>query len=200
MKTNGSCNDSHNQQCLHNLRYRFASRLKLALVILENIIFFAKCIGPSPNLPLADCMSFSYRFKTLRSRNSYDSRTQSEISAHRVGNTQEAETVIFEGSEENSMRFSLELVDERIKASLELLDAQISALTEMMDRLIQSNSTKETTAASSRGIPHQYESPYSEVLGSSRFPTVAPLTTARYSPDTHLIFAAQDNHCLVVSA
>ena len=91
----------------------------------------------------------------------------------------EVETGIIEGSEENSMRFSPELVDERIKASLEPLHAQITAVTEMMDRLIQSNSGKEATTASSRGIRHQYESPYSEVPGSSRFPT-----TAGYSPDT----------------
>ena len=83
------------------------------------------------------------------------------------------------------MRFSPDLVDEKIKASLELLHAQNTALTEMMDRLIQKNSAKETTTASSRETLHQYESPYSEVPGSSRFPTVAPLTTAGYSPDTH---------------
>ena len=53
-----------------------------------------------------------------------------------------------------------------------------------MDRLIQKNSAKEATTASPRGIGHQYESPYSEVPGSFRFPTVAPLTTARYPPDT----------------
>ena len=81
------------------------------------------------------------------------------------------------------MRFSPELVDEKMKASVEPLHAQMSALTEMMDRLIQSNSAKEATTASSRGIWHQYESPYSEAPGSSRFPTVAPLTTAGYSPD-----------------
>ena len=83
------------------------------------------------------------------------------------------------------MRFSPELVDEKIKASLELLHAQITALTEMMDRLIQSNLAKEATTASSRGIRHQYELPYSEVPGSSRFPTVAPVITEGYSPDTY---------------
>ena len=128
-------------------------------------------------------MSFSYEFKTLRSGNSYDSRTQPETSTHGGENTGEAETGIIEGNEENSMRFSPELIDERTKASLEPLHAQITALTEMMDRLIQSNSAKETTTASSRGVPHQYESPYSEVPGSFRFATVAPLTTAGYSPD-----------------
>ena len=54
-----------------------------------------------------------------------------------------------EGSEENSIRFSPELVDERIKASLEPLHPQITALNEMMDRLIQSDAAKEATTASS---------------------------------------------------
>ena len=129
-------------------------------------------------------MSFSYKFKTSRSRNSHDSGTQPEKSSQEDEITGEVETGIFEGNEENSMKFSLELVDERIKAILEPLNAQSSALTEMMDRLMHSNSAKETTTASSGGTRHQYESPYSEVPGSSRFPIVAPLTTAGYSPDT----------------
>ena len=49
-------------------------------------------------------MSFSYKFRTLRSVNSYDSRTQREISAHGDENTGEVKTRMFEGSEENSMR------------------------------------------------------------------------------------------------
>ena len=137
-------------------------------------------------LELADCISFSYKFKTLRSGNLYDSRTQPEMSAHGDENTGEAETGIIEGSEGNGMIFFPKLIDERIKASLEPLHAQITALTEKMDRLIQNNSAKKTTTASSRGIPHRYESPYSEVSGSSRLPTVAPLTTAGYSPDSYV--------------
>ena len=131
-------------------------------------------------------MSFSYNFKTLRSGNLYDSRTQREMSAHEVETTGEVETGIIEGCDEKSMRFSPESVDESIKASLVPLLAQITALTGMMDRLMQSNSAKEATTASSRGPRHQYESPYSEVPGSSRFPTVAPFTTAGYSPDSTL--------------
>ena len=130
-------------------------------------------------------MSLSYKFKTLRNGSLHDSRTQPRMSAHGDEIAGEAETVIIEGSEENGMIFSPELVDERIKVSLEPLHAQITALTETMDRLIQSNSAKETTTASSRGFGHQYELPYSEGPGSSRFPTVAPLTTAGYSPDNH---------------
>ena len=119
----------------------------------------------------------------LRSGNSYDSRTQPEISTHEKEITRE-KTGRIEGSEDNIMRVSPELVDQRIKASLEPLHAQITALNEMMDRLIQSNSEQEITTASYRRIRHQYESPYSEVPGSSSFPTVAPLTTAVYSRDS----------------
>ena len=92
-------------------------------------------------------MSFSYMCKNLRSGNAYELRTQPKMSTHGDENTGEAETGIIEGSEENSIRFFPELVDERIKASVEPLHAQISALTEMMDRLIRSNLTTESTRA-----------------------------------------------------
>ena len=105
------------------------------------------------------------------------------MSAHQDEAPGEVETGITEGNEENSMGFSPDLVGERIKASLEPLHAQSFALTEMMDHLIQSKSAKETTTASSRGARHQYESPYSEVSGSSRFPTMAPFTAAGHSPE-----------------
>ena len=58
------------------------------------------------------------------------------MSAH-----EEETTGTNEDNEENSIRLSPDLVDEKIKASLESLHAQISALTEVMDRLLQSNST-----------------------------------------------------------
>ena len=105
------------------------------------------------------------------------------MSAYGDENSAEAETGEIGGSVESSMTFSRELVDQRIKASFEPLLSQISALTEMMDRLIQSNSAKEITTMSSRGIGHQNEWFYSEGPGSFRFPTVAPLTTAGYSSD-----------------
>ena len=81
-------------------------------------------------------MSFYHKFKTLRSGNSYGSKTQPEMSTHGDENTGEAELGMNEGSEENGMKLSPELVDEKIKASLEPLHAQITVLTEMMDRLI----------------------------------------------------------------
>ena len=131
-------------------------------------------------------MSFSYKFRPLRSGNSCNFRTQPKISKQGNENTGEAETGIIEGSKENSIRFSPELVDEKIKASLEPLNAQISVLTEIMDPLIHSNLTEQYTTASSRGFRHQYESLFSERPGSCKFPTVAPLTMARYSPDNYL--------------
>ena len=71
------------------------------------------------------------------------------MSAHGEEATGEVETGIIEGNEDNSIKFSPDLVHEKIKASLEPLHAQISALTEMIDRFIQSNSAKEPTTASS---------------------------------------------------
>ena len=130
-------------------------------------------------------MSFSCKFKTLKSGNSYDLRTQPKMSMHGDENKGEAETGINEGSKNNSIRFSPELVDERMKASLEPLHAKISALAEMMDRLIQSNSTTESMMAGFRGPRHQHESLHSEGTRSSKVPTIAPPTTAGYSPDSY---------------
>ena len=79
-------------------------------------------------------MSFFGEYKTFRSGNSYDLRTQPERSTHGDENTGVAETGITEGSEERHIRLSPELMDDKIKASLEPVHVQISALTEMMDR------------------------------------------------------------------
>ena len=128
-------------------------------------------------------MSFSYKFRTLRSWNSYGSGIQPEVSAQEDEATGEVETGIEESNEENSARFFPDLVDERKKANLEPLDAQINALSEMMDSLIKSNSPKEPTTANSRGTRHQYQSRHCEIRGSSGFRTVAPRTTAWHSPD-----------------
>ena len=97
-------------------------------------------------------MSFSYESKTLRNGNSCDSRKRLRMSTHGDENAGEAQTGIIEGSEEKSIRFSSDVVNEKIKATLGPLYAQISALTEMMDRLFQSNSAKESKTASSRGF------------------------------------------------
>ena len=94
-------------------------------------------------------MSFSSKFRTLGSGNSYGSRRQLEISAHDEEATGEVETATSEVNEENSIRFSPDSVDEGIKTSLEPLHSQVSALTETMDRLIQRNSANDTTTASS---------------------------------------------------
>ena len=87
-------------------------------------------------------MSFSYKFRTLRSGNFYESGTL-EMSAHEEEVTGEVEADATEGDEENSVRFSPNLFDERIKASLEPLHAQISGLIEMKARLIQSYSARD---------------------------------------------------------
>ena len=161
----------------------FYVQTKIRLSNLWKTLLYRQHIGPSSNLPLVDCMSFSCEFKAIRSGNSYDLRTLPKMSTHGDENTRESETGITEGSHESNIRFSPELVDERIKASLEPLHAQSAALTEMMDRIIQSTLTTESTTASSRGPGLQYESPYSEGPGSSKFTTVTTLTTAGYSPD-----------------
>ena len=165
------------------MRNRFTSRLNFAFVHFRKPYYLNRYISPSSNLSLVDCMTFSCKFKTLRSGNLYDLRTQPKMSTHGDENTGEAETRIIEGNEEKSIRFFPELVDERIKASLEPLHAQISVFTEMMDQLIQSNLATESTTASSRGPGLRYESPYTEGPGSSKVLTVALLTIAGYSPD-----------------
>ena len=104
------------------------------------------------------------------------------MSAQEEEETGEVEVDAIGGNEERSLRFSPDLVDERIKGSLEPLHAQVSALTEMMDRMIPGNSARELTTASTREPRYQYESPFSGAPGTSRFPTVAPVTTVGYSP------------------
>ena len=114
-------------------------------------------------------MSFCYNLKTLRSGTSYDSRAQPKMSGQEEEVTRELETDPAEGNEENSVRFSPNLVEEMIQASLESLHAQISALTEMMDRFIQCYSATETITAISPETRPQCEPSYSGKPGSSRF-------------------------------
>ena len=104
------------------------------------------------------------------------------MSAHEEEATGEAKTGEFEDNEENSMKFSSDLLDESIKASLEPSHAQISAFTEMMDRLIQSHSANEPTTEKSEETRHRHESPYSGVPESLSFRRVALLTTAEHPP------------------
>ena len=63
-------------------------------------------------------MSFSFKFKTLRSENLYDLKTQTKMTTHGDENTGGAETGIIEGGEENNIRFFPEILDERIKTIL----------------------------------------------------------------------------------
>ena len=55
--------------------------------------------------------------------------------------------VVNEENEENGVRFSPDMVDERTKANFKMLKAHFSALKEMMVRSIQNNSTKDFTTA-----------------------------------------------------
>ena len=76
------------------------------------------------------------------------------MTAHADETTREVQMGGNESSEENSMVFSPELVDEKIKVSLEPLHARITVLTGMMDRLIQCNSAKEVLTGSSLKDPN----------------------------------------------
>ena len=110
------------------------------------------------------------------------------MSAHQEEVTGEVEADATEGNEENNVKFSPDLVDEKIKASLEPLHSQISALTETMDRLIQNNSARKFTTASTREPQSRPESPFAEASGTSRFLTVVPVTTAGHSPDIEVVY------------
>ena len=60
------------------------------------------------------------------------------MSAHEEEVTGEVEVNVNEGIEKNGVRFSPDLVDERIRVGLEPIHAQISAFVGLMDRLIPS--------------------------------------------------------------
>ena len=112
--------------------------------------------------------------------------------------TGEVEADATEANEENSIGFSSDLVNERVKASLGPLHAQISALIEMMDRLIQSNSVKEATTASSLETRHQFESPYTGVrdpLDSRQWFHLPPRDTR---PTTN-VFRNRHHHAIGVT-
>ena len=66
-------------------------------------------------------MSFSYKFKTLRSGSPYYSGAQLEMSVDEEKGTGEVEADAIEGNEGNNARVSPDLVDEMVKASLEPL-------------------------------------------------------------------------------
>ena len=122
-------------------------------------------------------MSFPYTSKTLRSGKTKDLSARPKMSTYREEAMEGTATDMDEQNDENSARFSPDMIEERIKANLEPLHAQISALTEMMDRLFQGNSAREFTTASTHEPRPRSESPFVEAPGTSRFPPVAPLTT-----------------------
>ena len=66
----------------------------------------------------ARCMSFPYTFKTLRNGNTYDSSAQLEMSTDEEKVKGEVEIDANEGNGENSVRFSPNMLDERINVNL----------------------------------------------------------------------------------
>ena len=106
------------------------------------------------------------------------------MSTHADETAVETGTDANEQNNSTSARLSPDTIEEKIKANLEPLHAQISVLTEMMDKLIQVNSGREFTTASTRELRLQYELPFAEASAAFRFSPIAPLTIARCSPDT----------------
>ena len=100
-------------------------------------------------------MSFSLEHKTLRSGKTYDLKSRLEMSTHKNQSTAASKTNAVERVNEAGVEFSLDLIEERIKANLEPFNAQISALRQMMDKLIQDNSATAypTPSASDRRFP-----------------------------------------------
>ena len=81
-------------------------------------------------------MSFSLKYRTLRSGSIYDLHTHPEVSTDEEQTAAAAGLNEAERNHEINTRFSANLIEERIKASLEPLHAQIFALKQMMDKLI----------------------------------------------------------------
>ena len=132
-------------------------------------------------------MSFSHKFKTLRSRKNYDLQARPEMSIQEEETTMAAEMDATEGNDGTSLGFSPDMIEEEIKANFDSLLAQISALTQMMDRIIQGNLAREFTTASTRETRFPSESSLTDGPGNSRTPPIAPMTAAGYSPDTILV-------------
>ena len=125
-------------------------------------------------------MRISRNYKMLRSGNTYDLHARPEVSA-REEKTAIAEINATERSDEFRTGFSPGMI-EKIKANLEALHAQIFALAQMMDCLIQGNSIREFTTASTIETRFPSESPLTDGPRNSRTPPMAPITAAGYLP------------------
>ena len=108
-------------------------------------------------------MSFSHTYKTLRSGNTYKLLARPEVSAYEEDTTREVEIDASEQIDETNARISPDVAEERIEANFEPLHAQIPASTEMMHKLLQGNSAREFTTASTRELRPQSESPFAEL-------------------------------------
>ena len=113
-------------------------------------------------------MNFSFKYRTLRSSDTFNSQTRPEMSAHEEQSTVASEPNEAEQNDGTSSGCSADLIEERIKANLEPLHAQISSLVQMMDRLIQGNSARGYLTASTREARFPSESPVTEGPGISR--------------------------------
>ena len=113
-------------------------------------------------------MSFSHKYRTLKSGNFYDLDARPELSAHEEQTTTTFEMNESERNIETTTGFSPEMIEEKIKANLEPLHAQISTLTQMMGKLIQGISAREFPTTSTREPRFSSESPLTEGSGSSR--------------------------------
>ena len=85
-------------------------------------------------------MSFSVEHRTLRNGNTYNLKPHPDMSAHEYQSAAASELNAVVQSNETALKFSPELLHEKIKTNLEPLHAQIPALTQMMDKLTQDNS------------------------------------------------------------
>ena len=116
------------------------------------------------------------------------------MSAHEEEATEEMAIDLNERIDKNNASFSPDMIEENIKANLKPLHAQISALTETIASLIQGNSARIFTTSGTRKLRFESESLFTEAPGTSRFPPVAPLTTAGYSPDNGNHTINHDDH------
>ena len=108
------------------------------------------------------------------------------MSAHEELSTAASKPNAAERISEFSSEISPELIEKRIKENLAPLHAQISAQTELLDKLIQVNSARVYTMASTRERRFSSESPLTDKVRHERTLPLAPLIAAGYSPDPML--------------
>ena len=129
-------------------------------------------------------MSFSNKYKTLKSGNIYKLYVLPEVSADEKETTEATQVDATDTNDVTNLGFSTDLIEEKVKANLEPLQAPIPALTQMMDRIIQGNSVRDFTTASTRKCQFPSELPLTDEPGTCQTPPTAPITTTGYSSHT----------------